>query len=213
MDQFLKLLESLNLSDVLNYELINEALISHHSTAIEGSSLTVEETILLLTEGITAKGKPVVHHNMVTDHQAALEWILEQAKSKRDVTPEFIQKLSSLVLKTTGGIINAMAGSYDSSKGDFRKSNVYVGPRYFLSYQKVEQAVSEFERYDRDKKYNDLDYIYLVDKKADGGFESVFMHIENMGTVQRELWDEYKETIPNTFTEKTEGGITRIGWF
>jgi Fic family protein len=150
MDQFLKLLEeynSLNLSDVLNYELINEALISHHSTAIEGSSLTVEETILLLTKGITAKGKPVVHHNMVTDHQAALEWILEQAKSKRDVTPEFIQKLSSLVMKTTGGIINAMAGSYDSSKGDFRKSNVYVGPRYFLSYQKVEQAVSDFSEW------------------------------------------------------------------
>jgi len=74
-------------------------------------------------------------------------------------------------------------------------------------------TIVAFERYDRDKNYNDLDYIYLVDKKADGGFESVFMHIENMGTVQRELWDEYKETIPNTFTEKTEGNITRIGWF
>lgn len=71
----------------------------------------------------------------------------------------------------------------------------------------------EFEVYDRNREYNEPDIIYLVDKKADGGFESVFTHIENMGTVQRELWDEHKRDIPNTFTEKTEGDIIRIGWF
>jgi len=71
----------------------------------------------------------------------------------------------------------------------------------------------EIELYDRYTDYNELDIIYLVDKKADGGFESVFTHILNMGTVQRELWDEYKTTIPNTFTEQTEEDITRIGWF
>lgn len=74
-------------------------------------------------------------------------------------------------------------------------------------------AVVEFEMYDRNRKYNEPDIIYLVDKKADGGFESVFTYIEHMGTVQRELWDEHKRAIPNTFTEKTEGDITRIGWF
>jgi hypothetical protein len=74
-------------------------------------------------------------------------------------------------------------------------------------------TIVEFEIYDRNKEYNDLDLIYLVDKKADGGFESVFTHIENIGTVQLELWNEYKITIPNTFTERTEGNITRIGWF
>lgn len=74
-------------------------------------------------------------------------------------------------------------------------------------------SIIEFEIYDREKKYEEPDIIYLVDKKADGGFESVFTHIVNMGTVQHELWDEYKETIPNTYTEKTKGNITRIGWF
>jgi hypothetical protein len=74
-------------------------------------------------------------------------------------------------------------------------------------------AVVAFEVYDRHREYNEPDIIYLVDEKADGGYESVFTHIENMGTVQRELWDEYKRTIPNTFTERTEDDITRIGWF
>lgn len=147
MEKFLKLLNEyrgLNLLDVINYELINEALISYHSTAIEGSSLTEEETILLITEGITAKGKPLVHHNMVQDHQKALEWIIGKAKLKSKVTPEFIQKLSSFVMRNTGGEINAMAGTYDSSKGDWRKSNVYVGARYFINFQKVEREVNDF---------------------------------------------------------------------
>ena len=147
MQKFQQLLNeyiNLNLNEVLNYELINEAMISYHSTAIEGSSLTEEETILLITEGIVAKGKPIVHHNMVTDHQKALEWVLQQAKNKVDVTPQFIQNLSSKVMSNTGSVINAMAGTYDSSKGDFRKSQVYVGTRYFVSYQKVEKLVGEF---------------------------------------------------------------------
>lgn len=71
----------------------------------------------------------------------------------------------------------------------------------------------EFEVFDRHKKYDDLDYIYLVDKKSDDGFESVFMNVENIGTVQQELWNQYKRTIPNTFIEDIEGDITRIGWF
>jgi hypothetical protein len=94
-----------------------------------------------------------------------------------------------------------------------------------LSNQSVQQAIKilkiintratiiEFESYDSDKDYNELDIIYLVDKKADGGYETVFTHIANMGTVQRELWDDYKKTIPNTCTEKTEDDICRIGWF
>jgi Fic family protein len=147
MERFLGLLQeyrSLNLSDAINYELIHEALISYHSTALEGSSLTEEETLLLITEGITAKGKPIAHHNMVQDHQKALEWILNKAKVRAEVTPAFIQELSSYVMKNTGSVINAMAGMYDSSKGDWRKSNVYVGTRYFTNFQKVEREVNEF---------------------------------------------------------------------
>lgn len=147
IEQFTSLLndyQRLNLSDVINYVSLNEALISHHSTAIEGSSLTVEESVLLLTEGITANGKPLHDHYMVKDHHNALLWVVEQAKHKKDISIEFIQTLSSIVLKNTGSVINTIAGTYDSSKGDFRKSNVYVGSRYFTNYLKVEKEVADF---------------------------------------------------------------------
>jgi Fic family protein len=146
MDTFLKLLheyKNSSISESINYEQMNEILISHHSTAIEGSSLTEDETRMLLTEGTTVNGKPLEHHNMALDHHKALLWVLAKAKMKTAITSQFIQEISASVLRTTGSIIHAAAGSYDPSKGEFRKSNVFVGTRYFMSYQKVENAVKE----------------------------------------------------------------------
>jgi Fic family protein len=134
-------LERLQVRSAINYELMNEVLISHHSTAIEGSSLTREEAQLLLTEGITAKGKPLADHNMVKDHQDTLEAVVAMAKAKEEITPRLVQKIAAMVMKTTGGLIHAAAGSFDSSKGEWRKLAVSVGTHYFTSYQKVEREV------------------------------------------------------------------------
>lgn len=49
-------------------------------------------------------------------------------------------------MKTTGSVINSMAGSYGSSKGDWRKSNVFVGNRYFTDYPKVETEIEKLCR-------------------------------------------------------------------
>jgi Fic family protein len=125
---------------------MNEILISHHSTAIEGSSLTEDETRLLLTEGITAKGKPLQDHNMVHDHHQALLHTIRAAGRKEPLSVAMIQQLSAMVMKSTGGIVHAAAGTCDSSQGDFRKSMVYVGTRYFIHYQKVPGEVEKLIR-------------------------------------------------------------------
>jgi Fic family protein len=130
----------------INYERMNAILISHHSTAIEGSSLTLKETYLLLKDGLTAKGKPLCDHNMVCDHLAALEEVMAMAQRKEIITAKMIQKISAMVMKNTGGIISCAAGNFDSSKGDWRKLSVYVGERYFTSCQKIEHAVEELCR-------------------------------------------------------------------
>ena len=132
----------LKLKEAVNFELMNEIFISHHSTAIEGSSLTEEESRLLIVDGITAKGKPLYDHNMVKDHFGALRFIVEEARKKREITPVFIQEISAHVMRTTGSIIHSSAGDYDSSKGDWRKSSVHVGDRYFVNYQKIEREVT-----------------------------------------------------------------------
>jgi Fic family protein len=140
-NELLKEFTSSGIPEAVNFEQMNEILISHHSTAIEGSSLTEEETRLLLSEGLTAKGKPMRDHNMVQDHHAALLFAIGKAKKKEKISGELIRQLSALVMKTTGGIINSAAGTYNSAAGDFRKSAVYVGKRFFMNYQKVPDAV------------------------------------------------------------------------
>lgn len=144
MDKFLTLInqyKSLGILESINYGIMNDALISHHSTAIEGSSLTEIESRLLITEGITAKGKPITDQNMVLDHHEALEWVIGQSKLKRDITPHLIQEIAAHVMRRTGSIVNTAGGSYDISKGDWRKSNVFVGERYFMSPDKIEREV------------------------------------------------------------------------
>jgi Fic family protein len=54
----------------------NEIFFTYHTTSIEGFSLTLEETSVLITEGLTANAKDIVHHLMVLDHHQALAYLL-----------------------------------------------------------------------------------------------------------------------------------------
>lgn len=139
LDQY----EKYKLPEVINYDKFNSYAIVHHSSTIEGSTLSEIETQLLLDENMTPKGKPLEHSLMIKDHFAALQFILEAAKSKRPVTPEFIQQINAQVLKTTGGVYNTIFGTIDASQGMFRKGNVSAGGSYFVNYDKVEGLVKE----------------------------------------------------------------------
>jgi Fic family protein len=65
--------KSLDLHHVIDYDKFKQYAIVHHSSSIEGSTLTENETRLLLDEGITPKGKPLEHSLMVKDHFEAFE--------------------------------------------------------------------------------------------------------------------------------------------
>lgn len=140
METVLALVEryrSLNLSQAVGYDKFNHYAITHHSTHIEGSTLTEIETQLLLDEGQTPGGKPLAHSLMVKDHYEALQFVLSQAKDKRKITPDFIQQINALVLKNTGSLYKTLPGDVDSAQGQYRLSNVRAGNRYFVDYSKV----------------------------------------------------------------------------
>lgn len=86
-EEFLKL----KLHEAINWEKYNLMFISHHSTAIEGSSLTRLESQLLLDEGITPEGKPFEHSQMEKDHFEAFNFVVNESGEKHEVTPEFIR--------------------------------------------------------------------------------------------------------------------------
>lgn len=123
----------------VDLERLNLYLLSHHSTAIEGSTLSVIETEIFLEKGLTAQGKPFLDHLMVKDHHDSLLFIIESAKLKQRIDSQFIQNINATVMRSTGTIHNTALGSFDASKGDLRLLNVRAGISgdSYMNYTKV----------------------------------------------------------------------------
>jgi Fic family protein len=135
--------QSLPLTQIIDYERFNNYAIVHHSTVIEGSTLTEIETRRLLESNLTPNAKPLTHSLMVADHYGALQFIKKRAAQKQLVTPQFVQQINAQVLKKTGAIYRTVFGDIDSSLGEYRKSNVSAGVRYFPNYAKVENLLQK----------------------------------------------------------------------
>ena len=68
--------QELNTYNIIDFNKYNEILFTYHTTSIEGSSLTLEETSLLITDGLTAKSKFLIDHLMVCDLHRALAFVM-----------------------------------------------------------------------------------------------------------------------------------------
>lgn len=92
---------------------------TYNSNAIEGNSLTLKETFLVINEGITVKGKPLKDHLEAKDHHAALEYLYDIVdKDKRQTISEmFIRTLHQIIMQDTD---KEWAGRY-------RNANVIIG--------------------------------------------------------------------------------------
>src|ERR1044072_8574921 len=101
LEKIIETYQSLELDKIIDHDKFNKYVITHHSTSIEGSTLTEEDTRLLLDEGVTPKGKPLEHSLMVKDHFEALQYVLDVARKKQQVTVEFIQAVASKVMNNT----------------------------------------------------------------------------------------------------------------
>ena len=137
---------SLKLSDMVDYNKFYLYSIITHSTAIEGSTLTELDTQLLFDDGITAKGKSIEHHLMNQDLKDAYFFAMKEAVDKASITPDFLKRLNTILMKRTGDVHNTMGGSFDSSKGEeYRLCGVTAGygGKSYMNYQKVPDKVSE----------------------------------------------------------------------
>jgi Fic family protein len=71
--------------------------LTYNSNAIEGNSLTLNETRLVLEEGITIGGKPLKEHLEVTNHQKAIEFV-EMLVKKPKVEEIDVLNIHALIL-------------------------------------------------------------------------------------------------------------------
>lgn len=141
----LKEYHQLGIANQIDYQKFYLYSIITHSTAIEGSTVTEIENMLLFDEGISAKGKPMVEQLMNLDLKRAYEQSIKWAKEHKPFTIEMLQQLSAIVMRNTGSHYSTLGGEFDSSKGDLRLCGVTAGPggRSYMDYRKVPMKLKE----------------------------------------------------------------------
>lgn len=166
----------LGIAEVIDHDKFNLIAIDHHSTRIEGSTLTEIETQVLINEGRTPNGKPLQESLMVTDHHAALLFTIQNAKAKNKLSVSLLQQVNALVMKSTGKVYNTMLGTVDSATGAFRKGNVTAGVSYFPNFDKVERLTGDLVRKLNDEMGKPLSVQEQLNLSFDAHFNLVSIH-------------------------------------
>jgi Fic family protein len=100
--QQLNLLRPLNSAQLEKLREQLEIEMTYNSNAIEGNSLTLRETALVLQEGLTIKGKPLKDHLEAKDHKEALSFLEELVGQERySMSERLIRQLHQLVVRET----------------------------------------------------------------------------------------------------------------
>ena len=162
--------------DTFDYQKFNQFAVVHHSNSVEGSTLTKEETYLLLDEHLTPKNKPLEFSLMAIDHLDALKYVMQLAEQKKQLSIKIIQEISALLLKNTGSKISSIAGDFDSSKGDFRLVTVRAGSTTFMDYKKVPARVLELIQFINNEISKKVSFKEINELAFDVHFQIVSIH-------------------------------------
>lgn len=114
---------------------------TYNSNAIEGNTLTMNETKVVL-EGITVGGKTLREHLEVINHHDAITYVEEIVQKKETLSEWQIKNLHRLVLK---GIDDEYAGVYRKEQV-FISGAKHIPPAHFLIPEKMEQMMSWYHK-------------------------------------------------------------------
>lgn len=158
-----------------NYRPLPEALVrnldewfrvelTYTSNAIEGNTLTRQETALVIEKGLTVGGKSLIEHLEATNHAAALDWLKEQINRKPSkLTESDILHIHNIILR---GIDDSNAGRYRSVSVRISGSTVVLP-----NPQKVPYLMMEFIRW-----INLSNNLHPVELAAEVHYQLVTIH-------------------------------------
>ena len=108
---------------------------TYHSNAIEGNTLTLMETKVVL-EGITVGGKPLREHFEAINHKYAILYVEDLVAEKSPLTEHQIKSLHRLILKNID----------EDNAGRYRTSNVIIsGARHKpVDFIHITEAMEKF---------------------------------------------------------------------
>ena len=139
---------------------------NQQSNAIEGNSLTLSETIVLLKHGITAKGKPFKDHLDIINHQKAILYLQDCLDLSNNLSEKIISEFNYLLLKGTER--DEYAGGYRQVPVMIEGSE-HIPPQPYLIAKKMESLISQ---YNETALISGLDRIDLI-----ANLHADFVHI------------------------------------
>lgn len=138
--------------------------LTYTSNAIEGNTLTRQETALVVEKGLTVAGKSLTEHLEAANHALALDFIKSLIGKKRNrVSEKDILKIHEIIL---GKIDDANAGRYRSVPVRIAGSTVIMP-----NHMKVAALMAEFQRWLRSKNK-----LHPAQFAADAHFKLVSIH-------------------------------------
>ncbi|ABW19461.1 Fic family protein [Alkaliphilus oremlandii] len=147
---------------------------TYNSNAIEGNTLTLQETALILKEGITIDEKPLKDHLEAVGHKDAFYYIEELVKDKVDLSENAIKDIHTLVLMDK-----------PQQRGMYRRipvtilGAVHEPPQPYLVPVLMEQLLREYKEEMKDKHI--IEKVALFHLK----FEGVHPFIDGNGRTGR----------------------------
>lgn len=148
---------------------------TYNSNAIEGNTLTLQETKVVL-EGVTVGGKSIREHLEATNHEAAINLVYELVTKNEPLSERTIKEIHSLVLK----------GIDDENAGKYRNVNVTIRgaehtPPDFLHLQ---EEMTTFMKW-----YEESDDMHPVERAARVHVDFVKIHpfVDGNGRTSRLL--------------------------
>ncbi|MCC6280638.1 MAG: Fic family protein [Saprospiraceae bacterium] len=123
-----------NLRDSLSLEW------TYHSNSIEGNTLSLIETKLVVEDGMTIQGKSLREHFEALNHQEAVEWIEGLVSTNEPLRKVDVRTLQSIVLQK---IEKSFAGVYRTGSVRISGAN-FVPPDALLIEEFMDELISWF---------------------------------------------------------------------
>lgn len=142
---------------------IDEALAieyTYESNRIEGNTLTLQETELVVNEGVTISGKSMREHLEAINHAEAIDYIKDFASNGIEISERTIKEIHALVLH---GIDRENAGRYRNVPVMISGSS-HLPPQPFLIEPQMETFMHTFSEMEKSGEHPVIIASYLHDE-------------------------------------------------
>lgn len=111
---------------------------TYNTNAIEGNTLTLQETEIVIKNGITIGGKSLNEHLEAINHKQGIEYIEQIITEKKEINEEIIKELHYMILK---GIDDTEAGKYRNQNVRIVGANI-IPPQSIKVPSKMEELLN-----------------------------------------------------------------------